>query len=156
MKRAATTLISTTVLAACNHAVPVPALDIAETTFRYQISHSDAAQANPALTACLGFDNARLETRNPPPELISRLRYVRASAKPWTECSWLSGKVVDRLSGEQAIIFTVGVPKCSGDSSCQIDGGYQLGNLGSSRETFFLEKRGAEWIVVKNMLRTIA
>jgi hypothetical protein len=146
----------------CASAAAAADLDVIEATFRYQFAHNASGEQSHVGAYCIGFQDDPKDPvggSDPPAELISRLADVVPVVKPLSGCRMTprgANGVKDRNSGEEALIFTLGRPVCATESSCQIDGGYYEANLSSSGDTYYLEKRGGKWVVVKDVMHWIS
>jgi hypothetical protein len=132
--------------------------EIAEATFRYQFAHNASAQQASANVYCVMYGVSWLaQPEDPPPQVLSRLADVTPPVTPVSQCSASMEKgVVDKTTGRSGLIFRLESVRCSGESSCEVNGGYYEGNLSSSGNTYTLEKRDGKWVVTKDVMNWIS
>lgn len=133
--------------------------DIAEATFRYQFTHNESGQQSNTHVYCIGFERkpALGGWEDPPPSLVSRFGDLSPPVKAASECSASSEHgVKDRETGESGLIFGISVIQCTSDTQCMVDGGYYEAGLSASGDTYYLEKTGGKWVVVKDEMHWIS
>jgi len=162
MRRFLLLAVTSVVFGDCARAAAAADLDVIEATFRYQFSHNASGEQSHVSTYCIGFQNDQkhaAEESDSPAELITRLADIIPVVKPLSECRITpQGRdgVKDRISGKEALIFTLEQPVCATESTCKIEGGYYEANESSSGDTYYLEKHNGKWAVVKDVMRWIS
>jgi hypothetical protein len=64
--------------------------------------------------------------------------------------------VVERQTGAPAILLNVDSIQCSDDRHCSVVCGYFARSLSASSNTFEVERRGSEWLVVSRRMNWIS
>jgi hypothetical protein len=134
--------------------------DIAEATFRYQFAHNASGQQTDANVYCIGFGTGSSDSskpRDPPPDFLSRLGDVTPPVKAYSQCSASADEgVKDKTTGKLGLIFTINSVKYIDNTRCEVEGGYYEAGLSASGNTYFLEKRGGKWVVIKDIMHWIS
>jgi hypothetical protein len=64
--------------------------------------------------------------------------------------------VCDRATGELGLIFEIGAIRWQSESMVEVDGGYYEDGLSGSGNTYYVERRGGRWEVVKDVMHWIS
>ena len=146
----------------CSRSIPASEIDpdIAEATFRYQFEHNASGQKTAANVYCIGFSAVSVDdrtTQDPPSDFLRRLSDVTPPVKAYSQCSRSVGhSIVDKVTGKPGLIFRIGFVKRTDSSHCEVEGGYYEANESASGNTYYLEKHGGKWTVVKDIMHWIS
>jgi hypothetical protein len=119
---------------------PSRTLDVAEAVFRFQFGHNASGtqqNASAYYVSLLGGD--------PSPEFLDRF----AGNEPPVKAQ--SGF---REGG--GLKFIVREITFASETEAEVTGGYYEGNLSSSQNTYYVEYRGGEWVVVRDVMNAIS
>jgi hypothetical protein len=128
--------------------------DILETVYRYQFEHNASAAQGRAVAYCLRL----AQKEDPPHEFVQRFADV-GKVKPASACSVReqdARDVIDRQTGQHALIFEVRAIRRPSPSTAEADGGYYEAGESASGNEYQLELRGSRWVVVKDTRRWIS
>jgi len=121
--------------------VPIQeALDIAETTFRYQFENNVSGQQQKAPAYFLS-----LFGKDPAPEFLKRFAGHKPPVRKGSEFEIFKG-----------IKFSVTLIKRVTRDKVEVSGGYYEAGLSASGNTYVLEKKNGRWTVTKKILRWIS
>lgn len=121
--------------------VPIQeALDIAETTFRYQFKDNASGQQQKAPAYFLS-----LFGKDPTPEFLKRF----AGHKPPIR----KGSEFEIMKGIEFIVTRI---KRVTKDKVEVSGGYYASGLSASGNTYVLEKKNGKWTVTKNTMHWIS
>jgi putative hemolysin len=146
---------------------PTPAQEdqIREAVFRYQFQHNRSGISIPASAYCLTLGEYRIPydvTNDPSDEFIRRFEGHVPAVKKGSECYFerrrgqLYTGVIDRETGEPALVFRVESVKWVNNQAVVVEGGYNSNLLSASGNVYELTREEGKWVVEKVTLRWIA
>jgi len=137
--------------------VPVQAPVLARASvYRAMFARNASSLGDRAASFCVGKGSgARLA--DPDAALLAALGDV-AKVRPASSCdAGPSGeRVVDRSTGQPALLFGVETAECTSTKECTLYGGYYEANLSSRRDLYRASSKNGVWTVVVETLGPIS
>lgn len=116
------------------------ALDIAEATFRYQFQKNASGAQQKAEAYFLS-----LFAKDPSPEFLKRFAQHKPPVQKGSEFKVGNG-----------LAFRVITIKRVSETKVEVSGGYYEGNLSSSGNSYFVEKKDGKWVVTGERMHWIS
>ncbi len=124
--------------------------DIAEAVFRYQFLHNASGRQHKAAVYFLS-----LRDRNPRKEFMARFAGNTPRVSTVSECTE-DDDIRDLDTDEPGILFRITDFKWITPTRVEVSGGYNEGRLSSSGDTYYVEKRDGDWVVVRDEMHWIS
>jgi hypothetical protein len=125
--------------------------DVRETVFRHQFDHNASGQQKRAHAYCLAVLVGNKDS-DPSDQFIRRFAHHKPPVRKASACHWDSIEVVENRTGRLALIFHVSRITWISDTEVAVDGGYEEGNVSSSRNTYTVTKRNGKWEVTHDQM----
>lgn len=147
---AAALLLALLLAAGCQEAQAPPPANretqeeaIYEAVLRYAVAHWDAASPKAYFIAVGGED------ADPTPDFLARFADHQPPVRPVSRSSVESGRVLDRQTGEEGVLFHVGAITWVSESEVRVEGGHYEHRQSASGKTYRLMRQGESWSVVQ-------
>lgn len=127
--------------------------DIRAMVLRYQFDHNGSSHQKSVSAFCIKIDSA-----DPADAFMQRFFDSTPPVVKGSNCGWNDSKthIVDKRTGEQALIFISGKIIRIDSATVEVHGGYQEANESASGNTYTLKKSGDVWTVVSDQMNWIA
>jgi hypothetical protein len=126
--------------------------DVREATFRYQFRKNNSALQQHAGAYYLSVRGDDSRDADPPADFMKRFDGNTPPIRKVSDSVLTDRGVMDRRTGEPGLIFRTGVIKSMSGSEAKISGGYSEHNRSASGNTYYLQKVGGKWKVVKDVV----
>jgi len=115
--------------------------------YRSLFASNASAFQDRAAAYCVG-SKVNGKTSDPDPAILEAMR-DNPKVKPASACDLgpQGVRVVDRQSGQPALMFDVETASCTSTTDCAIYGGYYEGNLSSQRNLYRARQVNGQWNV---------
>ncbi|RPI01217.1 MAG: hypothetical protein EHM64_16075 [Ignavibacteriae bacterium] len=134
---------------------------IREAVFRYQFQHNASGQQQTAkiyfLSVMILNDSTGYWIHgNPSLDILSHFNNNVPPVKSFSDCTLSVNGVFDNKTGENGLLFQVGALRWITEEQVEVDGGYFEGGLSASGNTYYLERKNAQWIVTRDVMHWIS
>ena len=129
--------------------------NIKEAVFRYQFVHNASGLQQKAGVYFLSLWGVGEDGKDPSDDFMRRFAGHTPPVKKFSRASFEDG-LKDEETGARGLIFRVTVIKWITGSRVEVGGGYYEGQVSSSGNTYYVEKRDGKWVVVRDKMYWIS
>jgi hypothetical protein len=134
---------------------------IREAVFRYQFQHNASGQQQTAkiffLSVIILDDSTGYRTNsNPSLDILRHFNNNVPPVKSFSECTLSVNGVFDIKTGESGLLFQIGDIRWISEEQVEVDGGYFEAGLSASGNTYYVERKNGQWIVMRDVMHWIS
>jgi hypothetical protein len=124
---------------------------LVEAVFRYQFDHNASGQQTQAKVLCLEMFGKDVSS-----SVVHRLA-DNPKVRRASECDGGGGNgVSEKKTGKRGYILRVERVKRTSPTTAEAEGGYYEAGLSASGNTYFLERKGGTWVVLRDTMHWIS